>query len=230
MNRTQEVPWKRIVVEAFAIIASILIAFAIDAWWQNHTEKLVETQYLEALREDLLRSLDLLDESELTQQQQVRYLESLLGTNSDTPYSDELRRWIDDGLWSIGTYQPQLSSLLDLESSGQAQIIGNPEIRRALASVRQRIDSLETSQGDFQMSQQMLIDPFLVDNLNLSDLVLNRATNTEVDLSVLGTDEFHSRVAFKISLREEVSDAQIQLRQAFDETLELIERELQPTD
>ena len=230
MKESQEIPWKRIVVEATAIVASILIAFAIDAWWQNRTERIIEVQYLQALQEDLLSSLEFLDEDEAVQQRQVGYLDSLLSTNSDTPYSDELRRWIDDGLFNVGTYQPQISALRDLESSGQTQIIRNPGIRRVLASVRQRMDSLEITQRDFQLSQQTLIDPFLVDNFNLSHLMLDRAANNETDLSILGTSDFQSRVAFKISLRGEVSESQSEVREAFEEALELIETELQTTN
>ena len=230
MKESQEIPWKRIIVEATAIVASILIAFAIDAWWQNRTERIIEVQYLQALQEDLLSSLELLDEDEAVQQRQVGYLNSLLSTDSDTPYSDELRRWIDDGLFNVGTYQPQSSALRDLESSGQTQIIRNPDIRRVLASVRQRMDSLEFTQRDFQLSQQTLIDPFLVDNFNLSHLMLDRAANDETNLSILGTSDFQSRVAFKISLRGEVSESQSEVREAFKEALELIETELQTTN
>lgn len=229
MRESQEIPWKRILVEATAIVASILLAFAIDAWWQDRTDRIVEDQYLQALREDLLSSLELLDQDEASQRQQVGYLESLLLTNADTPYSDELRLWIDDGLFNVGTYLPQLSALDDLESSGQTQIIGNQKIRRILASVRQKLDSMETAQRDFQLSQQKLIDPFLVDNFNLSDLMLSRGTNSDTDLSVLSTSNFQSRVAFKISLRGEVTQAQQAVRVAFNEALELIETELKIT-
>ena len=226
MTDAQEIPWKRIFVEAAAIVASILLAFAIDAWWQDRTERMVEVQYLQALREDLLASLDILDGDEESQRRQVEYLESLLSANGKTPYSDELRLWIYDGLFNVGTYQPQISALLDLESSGQAQIIQNPDIRRVLASVRQKIDDMEVVNRDFQLSQQMLIDPFLVDNFNLASLMLDRAGHSKTNLAVLGTSDFQSRVAFKISLRGEVSQAQNAVRVAFSEALELIETEL----
>jgi hypothetical protein len=230
MKEAQDIPWKRIVVEATAIVASILLAFAIDAWWQDRTEQIVEAQYLHAMREDLLSSIELLDESEASQRQQVEFLESLLLTTADTPYSDELRQWIDDGLFNIGTYLPRLSAFRDLESSGQTKIIRNQDIRRALASVRQKMDGLETAQRDFQKSQQSLIDPFLVDNFNLTDLMLDRPANGETDLSVLGSSDFQSRVAFKISLRREVSRAQDRVREAFNEALKLIEAELDTVD
>jgi hypothetical protein len=227
MKESQDIPWKRIIVEATAIVGSILLAFAIDAWWQDRTDRIVEVQYLQALHEDLLSSIELLDENEASQRQQIGYLESLLLTNPDTPYSDELRRWIDDGLFNVGTYLPQLSALHDLESSGQTQIIRNQNIRRALATVRQKMDSMETAQRDFQVSQQRLIDPFLVDNFNLTNLMLDRAANSETDLSALGTSDFQSRVAFKISLRGEVSRSQHRVRESFTEALRLIESELE---
>lgn len=230
MSESETIPWKRLTAEGGAIVASILIAFAIDAWWQDRTERIIEVQYLQAIQEDLLSSLELLDEDEAAQQRQVGYLESLLLTDSDTPYSDELRRWVDDGLFNVGTYQPQSSALRDLESSGQSQVIRNPDIRRVLASARQRMDSLEIAQRDFQLAQQTLIDPFLVDNFNLSHLMLDRAANNETNLSMLGTSEFQSRIAFKISLRGEVGESQSEVREAFEEALELIETELQTTN
>ena len=226
MTDAQEIPWKRILVEATAIVASILLAFAIDAWWQDRTERIVEVQYLQALREDLLASLNILDDAEASQRRQVDYLESLLLANGDTPYSDELRLWIDDGLFNVGTYQPQTSALQDLESSGQTRIIQNPELRRVLASVRQKIDDMIVTNRDFQQSQQTLIDPFLVDNFNLAKLMLDRAADSKTDLGVLGTSGFQSRVAFKISLRGEVSRSQNAVKVIFAETLGLIETEL----
>ena len=230
MKDPQEIPWKRIVVEATAIVASILLAFAIDAWWQDRTERKIEDQYLHALREDILSSLELLDDDEASQQQQVEYLESLLLTNANTPYSDELRLWIDDGLFNVGTYQPQISALHDLESSGQTQIIQNQDLRRVLASVRQKLNDLVITQRDFQLSQQTLIDPYIVDNFNLSILMLDRAGNSETNLTALGSSDFQSRVAFKISLRGEVSQSQHEVRVAFTEALELIETELETTN
>ena len=226
MTGAQEIPWKRILVEATAIVASILLAFAIDAWWQDRTERIVEVQYLQALREDLLVSLNILDDAEASQRRQVDYLESLLLANGDTPYSDELRLWIDDGLFNVGTYQPQTSALQDLESSGQTRIIQNPELRRVLASVRQKIDDMNVTNRDFQQSQQTLIDPFLVDNFNLAKLMLDRAADSKTDLGVLGTSCFQSRVAFKISLRGEVSRSQNAVKVIFAEALGLIETEL----
>lgn len=39
MTGTRNIPWKRIGVEETAIVASILLAFAIDAWWGETVEQ-----------------------------------------------------------------------------------------------------------------------------------------------------------------------------------------------
>ncbi len=52
MTETQYVPWKRISVEAAAIVASILLAFAIDAWWAEIQEREFEVETLVALLEE----------------------------------------------------------------------------------------------------------------------------------------------------------------------------------
>jgi hypothetical protein len=53
MTETQEMPWKRISVEAAAIVASILLAFAIDAWWDSKQQQEDEHRSLNALLTDL---------------------------------------------------------------------------------------------------------------------------------------------------------------------------------
>ena len=85
---------------------------------------------------------------------------------------------------------------------------------------------MEVTNRDFQLSQQMLIDPFLVDNFNLAKLMPDRVADSKTDLAVLGTSDFQSRVAFKISLRGEVSRSQNEVKVAFVEALDLIEIEL----
>jgi len=35
MSKSNEISWKRLTAEAVAIVVSILLAFSIDAWWNN---------------------------------------------------------------------------------------------------------------------------------------------------------------------------------------------------
>lgn len=46
------IPWSRIFVESVAIVGSILLAFAIDAWWDDQQERKQEQVYLGALHQE----------------------------------------------------------------------------------------------------------------------------------------------------------------------------------
>ena len=61
MTEHQVIPWKRIAVQATAIVISILLAFAIDAGWVESQERELEHRTLEALRSDLEATNEELD-------------------------------------------------------------------------------------------------------------------------------------------------------------------------
>ena len=52
MSGEQNIQWKRLSIEAAAIVASILLAFAIDAWWQDRQERSFEQDILLGLQEE----------------------------------------------------------------------------------------------------------------------------------------------------------------------------------
>ncbi len=50
MNRQIGISWRRIAAEALAIVLSILVAFAIDAWWDERKERAAEAELLSRLQ------------------------------------------------------------------------------------------------------------------------------------------------------------------------------------
>ena len=58
MNNLQAINWKRIAVEAAAIVVSILLAFAIDAWWDDRQERIEEREVLLGLKSEFSRYRD----------------------------------------------------------------------------------------------------------------------------------------------------------------------------
>jgi len=52
MTDTQKLPWKRLLAEATAIVVSILLAFAIDAWWEDRSDRKAEQLLLHRLKAD----------------------------------------------------------------------------------------------------------------------------------------------------------------------------------
>src|SRR3970040_2213054 len=53
----QSIPWTRLLAEGAMIVVSILLAFAIDAWWDSAQERSKEDSYLRQLASDLESTL-----------------------------------------------------------------------------------------------------------------------------------------------------------------------------
>ncbi len=62
MKGNEEIPWKRISIEAAAIVGSILLAFSIDAWWEERHERIDETEQLARLHVEFTRNIERIDE------------------------------------------------------------------------------------------------------------------------------------------------------------------------
>ena len=52
MTEDTKIGWKRLAVEAPVIIISILLAFSLEAWWQERGDRKAEVVLLERLRAD----------------------------------------------------------------------------------------------------------------------------------------------------------------------------------
>jgi len=58
MTEIQQIHWKRVGIEASAIVASILLAFAIDAWWDERQDRKMEREDLERLHAEFVWNRD----------------------------------------------------------------------------------------------------------------------------------------------------------------------------
>ena len=122
----------------------------------------------------------------------------------------------------------------DLESSGKTQLIQDAALRRALAGLQQKVDELVAIQSDLSISQQELIDPYLISHLYLASILdigeLSVAGNNgplEFDRSILGTVDIRNRIAFKLSLRRGVLESEADVRAQFNHLLDLIRKQLE---
>jgi hypothetical protein len=56
MQVENNIPWKRLTAEGAAIVVSILLAFWIDAWWDDRAERTLVRESLEAIEVELLEA------------------------------------------------------------------------------------------------------------------------------------------------------------------------------
>jgi hypothetical protein len=58
MTPPSDIHWKRIAVEAVAIVGSILLAFWIDAWWEERQERVEEVEIIDRFIADVREDLE----------------------------------------------------------------------------------------------------------------------------------------------------------------------------
>jgi len=154
----RNIQWPRIVAEGSAIVMSILLAFAIDAWWEDRKEAESERAQLETLlgefkeaRHHLALQLQGLEESLRGTSKVIE----LMGPDATDSASSELRAALGVSL-NAGVSAPQQGSL-----------------REVLAS-RAGIDS-----GDSKLWSRLQTWLMMMDNLSLDGrhLESNRETN-----------------------------------------------------
>ena len=78
MDNIRNLPWVRITAEGIAIIVSILIAFAIDAWWDERKEEQEAHRALTAIKAELHENIELIDRELAYRNASNAYIQEIL--------------------------------------------------------------------------------------------------------------------------------------------------------
>ena len=135
MIATQRIPWLRIGAESIAIVGSILLAFAIDAWWDARSARRSEHDLLSTLAAELAAA-----QSALERQLEIY---SVLKDATQT-IADQLAAAGDGRSVSVQTsylgallynmsFDPPKGATSMLLGSDQVSLIRSDELRAALA-------------------------------------------------------------------------------------------------
>ena len=171
MTSTNNIQWKRISAEGAAIVVSILLAFSIEAWWDDHQDRAEEQGILLGLKSEFEQNLGL-NEIELTYLNAVVdsilkiFDASVARTSLEPEVFDEL---VGDLTWwqNIAYSRGAIDGLLQ---SGGLSLIENEELRRALASMPSRYESTTRSELNDQGTTRDVIIPFLNTHSSLSQI------------------------------------------------------------
>ena len=160
MTANRKIPWNRIVIEAAAIVGSILLAFAIDAWWNDRVEQRALRDALQAVRADFLAT-----KKELTTviDANEAYIEGVMALvsikpddieNMDSAMKAELANLLPTG--GI-TFDPVLGSLDAFVASGHLNRVQNLDVRGLIGAWSGLMDEIGEDQRiliDMYMAQQ----------------------------------------------------------------------------
>ena len=153
--------WKRLTAEGAVIVASILLAFWVDAWWDTRQEKTRRAVLMEDLQEEIRQNREQL--ARILELQRVRRSRIEVLLNEVTPAArglpEEELLAIQDSVLVNPTFNPALGVLELLIQSGDLTLLESRELRSRLAL-------LPAVSGDFLdnhlMSGFLNLDPDIV--------------------------------------------------------------------
>ena len=179
---SNKLPWRRIITEGSVIVVSILLAFAIDAWWNERIERAQEREHLQSMRDEFKTSIDgakAILESIQTHAADVDSLIASLKTveqGQSITVSDKILGSIN--MWR--TTDVSTSTLNALMSSGNLNQLSNPELRAELAGLPALILDMTEDEILSQKFAENTMSVHLV-KLGLAEIVYaNRGGDDEV--------------------------------------------------
>jgi len=247
MTQVQKIPWQRISVEAAAIVASILLAFAIDAWWDNRQERQGVRDILFALHEDFQSGKSFIEYYRKMSVARVDSADQLLkasrgGASSIT--EQEIDRLIGDLSFFSDTQIMSEGSIDALLAGRNIGMIESIKLRRLISGWPAFLEYARYNlKPDYDFLASTWV-PYLIDNANTTQ-ILRSHTHTpghpeedwqqSVDLigepvshSVLLNDiKFLNIVANYWAIQFSIQATYDELENRLDESIRLLEHELQ---
>lgn len=168
-HSSRSIQWRRVVVESGAVVLSILLAFSIDASWDQHRERVQESALLRGILADFKASRpNLAERAELARRMATNtalLLDLVSAWDGTKPLSvpDSLILGVLGG----PTYEPDTNTLEAALGSGEIESIRSDEIRAELATWRRSL--LDTTEDEVEvrrLTNEQLV-PTLARAMNL---------------------------------------------------------------
>lgn len=231
----------RLALESFVIVASILAAFALDAWWDERQERQEERVALEAMQAEFARAREGIEFYRSLQERILVSVSSVKDSLAAAHARGSTRVVLPDTAvaWAYipPTTSVTLSTLEGLVASGRLGIIRSPELRGTLAAwgseLAELVEEEETSRalvyGDLDRTLRTRINTdglWRTANLVFADALEAEASGRTralpVDTEILGV--YHLREGLLLHTIEEFEPLVAQV----DRILELIRSSLAP--
>jgi len=129
--------WKRVVAEAGIIVFSILLAFAVDRWWEGYQEAKRRALLLEDLQAELVQNRDRLESVLARQRLRVDRLDRLLKevTPEAVGLGDDSIAALQNQVFYQINYSPAFGILDLLIQSGELTLLPSRALRARLAGL-----------------------------------------------------------------------------------------------
>ena len=238
MQGNRDIPWLRIGAESAAIVASILFAFIIDAWWEDRLERDLEAQQLGRLKVELETNLAAIDSwgpTERSVDAGLQVLEAIEEAEAMGEQSIAIASGILWRLTSAQTFEADTSVFDGLVRSGGLEIIRNEQLIGSLAAWEREMRDYTDQAALVRHVTETLLLPALHKRADLSSTLMQMGRvpvkrddtysgDTEITLTI--DTELKGLIAQKTRSLFSAGRVLTDMREAADAAVESIDRSL----
>jgi hypothetical protein len=225
----QEVPWRRFAVEAIVIVSSILLALAIESWWEERNDRVLESELLSSLKLELIEAKNQYIEYGANLAENMKYgyesIQLIDSSDSDLPVQEKANQ-IASAVGPEDKFFPPRAALNDILNNGGITIIESQEIRQAISNYEQ-ILALDLS------TQNLLEDLWLTQitpyrykfgrlGVNFEELEIRVESNDAVPEAYVDNLEYRNIIVARILRTENIRIVQTEVIGAIDVLLNLL--------
>ena len=169
MTETQPLPWKRLFAEAAAIVVSILLAFAIDTWWDDRGDRHAERLLLQRLQADFegISSALAFTETEHRETSAGCIALMKIPQGDAVPVTDEYDRFVALIFLTSRTFNPGAGAVAAFLQGGGARLVENPALADLLLSWPGLVEDLQEEDVFLQQGLALRWIPFLKSRVNI---------------------------------------------------------------
>jgi hypothetical protein len=172
MLDSKQLPWRKILTEGMVIVVSILLAFAIDAWWNERIERQQEREHLVSMKEEFRSSIEGLQEVLLSVQTHAQNIEQLIVQLKTVEQGASIVVG-EDIMGSVNIWRTtdvSTSTLTALMSSGSLNMLSNSDLRAELAGLPASIFDMTEDEVIAQEFSEKVMSAYLVD-MGLAEII-----------------------------------------------------------
>ena len=225
MSDTFSIQWRAISIEALAIVGSILLAFAIDAWWDEQQDRRAESEILGRLHEEFTLNRAAIGARGTQNKVQAASVElfRLFDANRER---DEplvvLNSLINDAMITP-TVDPATPVLDGLILSGRLDLIRDEDVLTAITEWQRLVKNVaesEANAGEFARSQML---PALTKRGYMGAALRFRREPRDGRTSLIVDDELVGIVSFRAADTDFIIGTLERMRDSASELLSAIE-------
>jgi hypothetical protein len=173
MKNEQDINWPRIFAEGGAILVSILLAFWIDAWWDDRADAIQERSLLNALLQDFNAAQTEFETISAGHHKVFGSMEKILYWAEAGSVPEEDRASVDVFLSNVfyrPTFDPPMGAVDTVLSSGRLDLLKSTTLVTELTSWRSLVNDLNQYEHAAADHFYQTVYPYLSANLNIQDL------------------------------------------------------------